>query len=353
MTHVVDAVRRTRKSISMTSYSYDNAVLHDTLCQALLGELPRTPDDPCEPVRMLGIQDRNMMLKGTSRMSWRLLELYELGAEIRLWSIGPYVGVGKRFPCGLKGSLYSYGHLKSVVVDGALAIYGSQNWSKNSDLNCAEMICISQLLDTVAAIYAEHKRLYEESVPISQEDIDILRCKGRGQDNKAAAYRDADDREEKELQGIAMPDSRKAIRGPQRFKNGEPLYAVSRDASSSSKLCADISEGLDNNTSAIPLWENVAFNPRISFAEVSARFRARGRFFEVADPADLGRLNPDQLLKRAKALHRAWSAHICRPLSELRPYEEIATDGSSTNLEYMHPWDESDTHAMNNYAHNA
>ena len=93
-------------------------------------------------------------------MAWRLLELFELGAEIRIWSVDQLTGPNERFPSGKKGSFATYCHQKSIIIDCALALFGSQNWSSNSADDCAEMTCLTQHLGTVAAIYAERYRLY-------------------------------------------------------------------------------------------------------------------------------------------------------------------------------------------------
>ena len=88
-------------------------------------------------------------------MSARLLDLLIAGAEIRFW----------------KGNQNaSILHMKSIVVDGAVAIVGSQNWTAKSDDDCVEVVLITQLLSVVAPLFAHHHMLAKKTEYVSQYD---------------------------------------------------------------------------------------------------------------------------------------------------------------------------------------
>ena len=124
----------------------------------------------------------------------------------------------------------------------------------------------------------------------------------------------------------------------------------------------DAGEGLAESA-PVPLWENVAFNPRPSFEDISARVQEKGRFYTVGDPESWARVSPRSLFERARDQFKAWETLLNSPEAAAveaarihRHWESPAgdpvlpsfcdghsTDGSTTDLEYMHPWDEADT----------
>ena len=93
-------------------------------------------------------------------MAAKLVDLFNAGAEIRFWK-----GSNKAVTL----------HMKSIVVDGAVAIVGSQNWTANSDEHCVEGVWITPLLSVVAPLFAHHHMLAKMTEYVSQYEVDQMR----------------------------------------------------------------------------------------------------------------------------------------------------------------------------------
>ena len=159
---------------------------------------------------------------------------------------------------------------------------------------------------------------------------------------------------------MKVADSKKAHRGSRRLIDGQPAFASPRSVPGPSGH--DAGEGLAESA-PVPLWENVAFNPRPSFEDISARVQEKGLFYTVGDPESWARVSPRSLFERARDQFKAWETLLNSPEAAAveaarihRHWESPAgdpvlpsfcdghsTDGSTTDLEYMHPWDEADT----------
>ena len=98
-------------------------------------------------------------------MSARLLDLFNAGAEMRFWK-------GRNKATSL--------HMKSIVVDGAVAIVGSQNWTTHSDDFSLEGVCITPLLSVVAPLFAHHHMLAKLTDYVTQREVDQMRQRARG-----------------------------------------------------------------------------------------------------------------------------------------------------------------------------
>ena len=186
----------------------------------------------------------------------------------------------------------------------------------------------------MAEFYQEHYRLVQESVILAEEHIDLLRCRGRGQENSESRYADALDRERKEEVAIKRPENRKAKRGDQQCINGQPQVWTGYPGTEDAGRC-------------MPLWENVAFNPRPSYSKIIARLEDKKLFFSAPDVPNWATLSHDRLIGRATRQAEAWSALFAvygGNASNMTPVQKgedgVTTDGSTTELEYMHPWDE-------------
>ena len=85
--------------------------------------------------------------------------------DYRTWHLSERINKD-RLPHGQPGFTSAL-HMKTLLVDNAVYLGGSFNWSLNSEVNMVEHLEVTQLNVVIKKMAAMHSSLWEESVPLS------------------------------------------------------------------------------------------------------------------------------------------------------------------------------------------
>ena len=351
MPAVIDTVNRAVEWVSITSYSYDHPGLHAVLLRLL-----------AQDKRVRFLQSREYWYKCGVPMAARLLDLFNAGAEFRFWK-------------GHRHSVRSL-HMKSIVVDGAVAIVGSQNWTANSEEDCVEGVWITQILSVVAPLFAHHHMLASMTEYVTQFEVDQMRQRARNFKAKyTPRFLTPEERYAHDISFVGIEAGIHLTMGPRTSPGGDPLYVTYRAPHLNSSTCREA-----------PLFVNPAFNPPSSYESIRANVRAKGMVHEYRyEEIPEGRLTQVDLLEWARkykkdvaqSLRDRGITYVPRgaamlqdeetilQLPPLPPVEEmlapgyaesrqrlvldgegVSSEGSTTSVEEMHPAD-ADTSVLN------
>lgn len=333
MPAIIDVVSRSQEWVSITSYVYDHPGLHSVLLRLLARG---------QSVRF--IQSREYLYTCGFKMAARLLDLLYAGAELRLWK-------GSDDP-------YHCCHMKSIVIDGAVAVIGSQNWSQHSEKQCMEVVCITQFLNVVAPLYAVHSRLAVGCEFVTQGDVDALRQRSRG-----AKVRDIpelhseEERYSFDIQAIESRVDSNMHMGLRVNENGNHIPISYRRPG-------------ESTVAQMNLRQNPGFNPAYPYEDLLNNMRMKGLLHNKrCDHISVDRLSPQELLRWAlkysedldcrsrergivnPARARQKNYHYTEPEPQADPLPEVpfltnsrlafgdgaSSDRSLTEIEYMHP----------------
>lgn len=248
--------------------------------------------------------------------------MLHLGAELRLWS-----GRNNRPVCC---------HMKTMVIDGALAILGSQNWSDHSATSCIECVCITQYLSVVAPLFTEHHRMSAECEFVSQRKADVLRNRAMGgKASDCPKFRNDAERPAFEVAAMEQQVDPELRMGLRLDAEGAPIPCSYRRPTATGDVIVTMN-----------LWQNVAFNPAPSYQSLADNVRVRSLLRNIQrSEIAVDSLSPQQLLDRARKQIAAWAPAPPNPQLPGRALRATEGDGATpegslTEIEYMHPWDE-------------